>query len=200
MTDEELDKWYDEQAKDYKEFEGCYKSSVFAREGIQRGDLSLLDRLCVKKKGREDDNSDDEFILTASDVEWNYYADAMIVGFDPDKCGKWIYHFGKDSAARVKRLCRQAVVGGYVRSCKHTSDVILEISGHGIVCFYLESDDIVSHQKILSFMMKNHLVPKCDGKYCDIRFKFDRETRTGEPVHKAVSLSDFVDLETGKFF
>ena len=70
-------------------------------------------------------------------------------------------------------------------------------------CFYINGDDPVAHKRVLDYFFEKHLIPK--GKYSkfrDISFKFDSQTllgKYGKDFHARIRLSDFVDLETGRW-
>ena len=73
----------------------------------------------------------------------------------------------------------------------------------GVVCFYTDAEDIEGHKAIISFMLDNDLIRKTkSGRYFNISFKLDSQTRNGEYGNKfdgEIHLSDFVDLVTGEF-
>ncbi|MBC3514725.1 hypothetical protein [Ruminococcus bicirculans (ex Wegman et al. 2014)] len=73
----------------------------------------------------------------------------------------------------------------------------------GVICFYLNGDDIANHKRVLQFMMDNDLIRKTKaGKYYNISFKFDDQTRAGEygsNFEGKIKLETFIDLTTGKW-
>ena len=124
---------------------------------------------------------------------WTYYLD------DEDnlsfaKCGKWMY-FPNDLAF-AEKICRQAVEEKIVSQAKHSDD-------GQCCCFYLNGDDIPGHKRVIEYFLNNNLISKTKaGRYRNISFKFDMQTRAGEygkDFSAKIKLSDFLDLETGRF-
>ena len=127
---------------------------------------------------------------------WVYYiSENRTEEYDPDKVGKWMYFFYNRDF--VDRVCSEAVERKIVNSAKYSNDV------KGVACFYINGDDLVAHKRVLNYFLKKHLIPK--GKYSkfrDISFKFDSQTllgKYGKDFHARIRLSDFVDLETGRW-
>lgn len=128
-------------------------------------------------------------------VAWVFYVGDDAKELKLDKCGKWMYFFNNiDFAAEV---CKNAVKQGVVREAKHSN------AESGVCCFYLNCDEIENHKKVLKFFLENDLVRKTKaGKYYNISFKKDEQTRNGEygtDFHSELKLSDFVDLNTGRW-
>lgn len=90
-----------------------------------------------------------------------------------------------------------------VAECKHNAPGAFAESHRGVICFYLNADDLSSHRRILAFMLGNKLIRKTKaGKLYNIGFKLDDQTRAGEygsGFSAEIKLKDFVDLETGVF-
>lgn len=127
---------------------------------------------------------------------WVYYiSENRTEEYDPDKVGKWMYFFYNRDF--VDRVCSEAVERKIVNSAKYSNDV------KGVACFYINGDDPIAHKRVLDYFFEKHLIPK--GKYSkfrDISFKFDSQTLLGEygkDFHARIRLSDFVDLETGRW-
>ncbi len=127
---------------------------------------------------------------------WVYYiSENRTEEYDPDKVGKWMYFFYNRDF--VDRVCSEAVERKIVNSAKYSNDI------KGVACFYINGDDPVAHKRVLDYFFEKHLIPK--GKYSkfrDISFKFDSQTLLGEygkDFHARIRLSDFVDLETGRW-
>ena len=118
---------------------------------------------------------------------------------NPKKVGKWMYFF--NDLAFAQQICKKAIIENIVKSAKH-SDRLNE-NGTGVVCFYLEIDDVETHKKVLQFMLDNHLIPKTkSGKLKNISFKLDEQTGNGEYKEKfkaKLKLENFIDLETEKW-
>ena len=127
---------------------------------------------------------------------WVYYiSENRTEEYDPDKVGKWMYFFYNRDF--VDRVCSEAVERKIVNSAKYSNDI------KGVACFYINGDDPVAHKRVLDYFFEKHLIPK--GKYSkfrDISFKFDSQTllgKYGKDFHARIRLSDFVDLETGRW-
>ena len=127
---------------------------------------------------------------------WVYYiSENRTEEYDPDKVGKWMYFFYNRDF--VDRVCSEAVERKIVNSAKYSNDI------KGVACFYINGDDLVAHKRVLDYFFEKHLIPK--GKYSkfrDISFKFDSQTllgKYGKDFHARIRLSDFVDLETGRW-
>lgn len=128
-------------------------------------------------------------------VFWVFYIGNNAKELREDKCGKWMYFF--DNLFFVSDICKKAVQSGVVREAKHSN------AEKGVSCFYLNCDEIENHKKVLKFFIENGLIKKTKaGKYYNISFKKDDQTRNGEygtDFHSELTLSDFVDLETGRW-
>ena len=128
---------------------------------------------------------------------WVYYVSENHTEekYDPDKVGQWMYFFYNRDF--VDRVCSEAVERKIVNSAKYSNDI------KGVACFYINGDDPVAHKRVLDYFFEKHLIPK--GKYSkfrDISFKFDSQTllgKYGKDFHARIRLSDFVDLETGRW-
>lgn len=120
--------------------------------------------------------------------------------FNPDKCGKWMVFF-KDQQFALD-ICQKAIDEEACEECK-CSDLEIRDDPTGVICFYLESDDIEKHKLILQFMIDNNLIRKTKtGKLYNISFKFDRQTKAGEygpGFEGEIKLAQFVDLNTGEW-
>lgn len=67
----------------------------------------------------------------------------------------------------------------------------------------MNSDDIENHRRIIQFMMDNKLIRKTKtGRFYNISFKFDDQTRSGEygaEFAGTIKLAQFIDLNTGEW-
>ena len=124
---------------------------------------------------------------------WFYYLNGEN-NLSDEKCGKWMY-FPNDPVF-AEKICSRAVEENIVEQAKHSDD-------GGVCCFYLNVDDTERHKRVIEFFFKNQMIPKTKaGKYRNISFKLDEQTRAGEygkDFSAKLKLSDFVDLETGHF-
>lgn len=115
------------------------------------------------------------------------------------KCGKWMHFF--DNQEFAMNICEKAIKENVCCVCKCTD---MEMTGFptGVICFYINGDDMVSHRRVIQFMMNNNLIRKTKtGKLYNISFKFDDQTRLGEygaDFDGTIKLAQFVDLNTGE--
>ncbi len=118
----------------------------------------------------------------------------------PDKCGKWMYFF--DDQEFAQKICQKAIDEGACYECKCTD---MELMGQptGVICFYLNGDDIENHKRVIQFMIANDLIRKTKtGRYYNNSFKFDDQTRAGEygaDFEGKIKLEQFIDLQTGEW-
>lgn len=125
---------------------------------------------------------------------WVYYCNPN-KKIDKDKCGKWMYFFNDNKS--ISKICEKAIKLNIVDIAKHSNDI------KGVSCFYLHSDNIDGHKKVISFFIENKLIKKTNtGRYHDISFKFDNQTRDGlygEDFNSDIKLSNFINLYTGEW-
>jgi len=78
-----------------------------------------------------------------------------------------------------------------------------QIESEGVICFYLNSDDIENHKRVIQFMKNNGLIQKTkSGKLYNISFKLDSQTRVGNygsGFEGKIKLDQFLNLYTGEF-
>lgn len=142
------------------------------------------------------------------DIAWIYYIGDNSK-FIKNKVGKWMYFFENNGNIEyIKKLCSDAVMKKIVEEAKHTNPSSFGLNPHGtsnsgVCCFYLNNDDIEGHKKILSYFIENNMIKKTKaGKFHNISFKLDNQTRAmeyGEDFHPDISLSTFIDLNTGEW-
>lgn len=115
--------------------------------------------------------------------------------FDNDKVGKWILYFNDISWA--KEVCMKAINEDIVYQAKHSD------SETGIICFYLNIDDIDRQKKIISwFILNNYIKKTTKGRFTNISFKLDSQTLSdeyGKNFTPKLNLSNFINLADGKF-
>ena len=74
-------------------------------------------------------------------------------------------------------MCEKAIAENVCYECKCT-DMELRDDETGVICFYLNGDDIENHRRVIRFMMDNELIQKTKaGRLYNISFKFDDQTR-----------------------
>ena len=129
---------------------------------------------------------------------WYWFLSGKEEALIPEKCGKWMYFFMDQNLAI--EICKKAIVEDACFECK-CSDLDVTCDDTGVICFYLNGDDMNSHKAVLSFMLRNNLIPRTKtGRLYNISFKFDVQTRAGEygaGFEGKIKLAQFVDLETG---
>lgn len=123
--------------------------------------------------------NNDGRIVQIDNVSWSYYIDVdRARSLEDHKSGKWMHFFNDISFAAA--ICRKAVLEGTVAECKHTSASATN-DGCGVICFYLNADDLEAHRRTLTFMLKNDLIRRTKaGKLYNIGFKLNDQTRAGE--------------------
>ena len=111
------------------------------------------------------------------------------------KRGKWMYFF--ENKEFVAEICKKAIDEKIVSIAKHSD------SENGVSCFYINGDDITAHKRVLEFFISNNLIERCaNGRFHNISFKFDEQTRAGEYGDKfesKINLEQFIDLFTGEW-
>ena len=111
-----------------------------------------------------------------------------------------MYFFSDQEFA--KNICTKAIEEGVCYECK-CSDLEMIGQPTGVICFYLNGDDIENHHRVIEFMLRNSLIQKTKtGRLYNISFKFDSQTRAheyGADFEGKIKLDQFVDLKTGKW-
>lgn len=96
--------------------------------------------------------SSDGRIVQIDNVSWSYYIDVdRARSLEDHKSGKWMHFFNDISFAAA--ICRKAVLEGTVAACKHSSASVTN-DDCGVICFYLNADDLEAHRRTLTFMLK----------------------------------------------
>lgn len=125
---------------------------------------------------------------------WVFYSNNPLALLSK-RTGKWMYFF--DNKAFVANICEKAIQNGIVSICKHSDDE------SGVACFYLSGDDIAGHRRVIQFFIDNNLIKRTNsGRYYNISFKYDSQTRLGQygkNFNAEIKLENFLDLSTGKW-
>lgn len=131
---------------------------------------------------------------------WFWYVSEDEKMLEKEKCGKWMYFFANQEIAQ--QICQKAIDEKVCYECKCT-DIETTGTPQGVVCFYVNGDDLENHKRVIQFMMDNNLIRKTKaGKLYNISFKYDNQTRAGEygtDFMGEIKLEQFVDLLTGEF-
>lgn len=129
---------------------------------------------------------------------WCWYSAGQEKLLKSHKCGKWMYFFNDQEFAM--NICEKAIAENVCYKCKCT-DMELTNTETGVICFYLNGDDIETHHRVIQFMLDNKLIQKTKtGRLYNISFKFDNQTRAGEygaEFEGEIKLAQFIDLNTG---
>ena len=130
---------------------------------------------------------------------WYWFGTEEKYKFDKEKCGKWM-HFFKDQDFAIS-ICRKAIEERACYECK-CSDLALQ-GEKGVICFFLNGDDLDNHKRVIEFMLKNDLIQKTKtGRLFNISFKFDSQTRAqeyGADFEGKIKLAEFINLNTGEW-
>ena len=148
--------------------------------------------------------------MKRAETTWWVFYIADDAAFDPDKVGKWMYFFiGEEGAAFADRVCKEAVEKGIVKEAKYANPASFGLNPNatnpdgGVACFYLHSDDMEGHKKVINFFFENNMIPRTkSGRYKNIAYKLDRQTRAneyGDAFTAKLNLDKFVDLTTGEW-
>ena len=131
---------------------------------------------------------------------WCWYLTEKAKLIESHKCGKWMYFFNVQTFSM--NICEKAIAENICYVCKCTD---MELTGDktGVICFYLNGDDIENHHRVIRFMIDNKLIRKTKtGRLYNISFKFDDQTRAGEygaDFKGEIKLAQFIDLNTGEW-
>lgn len=131
---------------------------------------------------------------------WYWFLSGKEELLDEHKCGKWMIFFNDQEFA--KEICQKAIDERVVYECK-CSDMETTQSDSGVICFYLNCDDIENHRRVIEFLKENDLIQKTKaGKLYNLSFKLDDQTRAGEygsDFEGKIRLAQFIDLKTGEW-
>ena len=131
---------------------------------------------------------------------WYWYLNGHENLLEEHKRGKWMIFFNDQSFAQ--EICQKAIDENVAYECKCTD---LETTGYesGVICFYLNGDDIDNHKRVIQFLKDNDLIQKTKtGRLYNLSFKFDDQTIAGEygdNFEGKIKLDQFLDLQTGEW-
>ncbi|MED4052951.1 hypothetical protein P4654_02095 [Niallia taxi] len=141
---------------------------------------------------------------------WCYYGTNTVQNpafKDTDNVGKFMT-FGKGFITDgMQKLILKAIEQGITPLIKHTDtnarEFLLSSDGSWVIIWY-STDKENDLKKLAQFLMDNSLVPLTkSGRYYNIPFKYDEQTRNGEygdQFKASISLKDLMDLNTGEFY
>lgn len=131
---------------------------------------------------------------------WFWYLSGEESKLEKDKCGKWMHFFTDQEFA--KNICQKAIDEKVCYECK-CSDMEIMQTTPGVICFYLNEDDLQNHKRVINFMIENNLIRKTkSGRFYNESFKLDNQTRAmqyGKDFVATVKLEQFIDLNTGEW-
>lgn len=131
---------------------------------------------------------------------WCWYFSGEEGKLNSEKCGKWMFFF--QDQRKAMDICEKAIKEKVCYECKCTDMDVQQVST-GVVCFYLNGDDVENHKRVICFTIDNNLIRKTKtGKYYNISFKFDEQTCAGEygaDFEGKIKLENFIDLKTGEW-
>ena len=78
---------------------------------------------------------------------WYWFLSGKENMLDKEKCGKWMYFFRDQDFA--KEICEKAISEGVCYECKCTN-MAERMCETGVVCFYLNGDDIENRRFFIS--------------------------------------------------
>ena len=141
--------------------------------------------------------------------DYTFYDSLKPFSTDGPYYGEWLVFFSKPHYDYIKQKCYESVEVQLVKRAKHTSWDTVNLTGHGLLAFKMESNDIQiinnqiiapRHQLLLTWMIQNSLISKTKtGNYTNIRFKVKSDgkgTHNG-PDWNGFTLSNFINLKTG---
>lgn len=135
-------------------------------------------------------------------ISWKYYLGSLDE-FDTENIGKWMYFFDKNGFEYAETVCSEVVKEKIVSQAKHTNIEPLTHRGTGVICFYVGLNDIQTHKKIITYLLKKDMIKKTkSGKYRNEAFKLDADTKNnkyGKDFVAKINLEKFIDLNTGEW-
>jgi hypothetical protein len=141
---------------------------------------------------------------------WCYYGTNSVQDpafKDTDKIGKFMT-FGKgDLTNEMQELILKAINKGITPLIKHTDLNMRDLNpkskdGSWVIIWY-SNDEEKSLKRLAKFLIDHGLVAKTkSGRYYNLSFKYDEQTRNGdygEEFKSSISLGDLINLSTGEF-
>ncbi|MRB30586.1 hypothetical protein COD76_28005 [Bacillus cereus] len=128
---------------------------------------------------------------------------------ETDNVGKFMTFVKDDISDELQELILQAIKRDVTPFVKHTNPGILKpfnpyAKDRTLAVIWYSTDEEKALKNLAKFLIDNGLVPKTKaGKYYNIPFKYDEQTRNGEygeQFKASISLKDLMDLTTGEFY
>ncbi|QAS52794.1 hypothetical protein [Halobacillus litoralis] len=126
---------------------------------------------------------------------------------ETDNVGKFMTYGKGDISNEMQELILKAIKQGITPLIKHTDLNTIGLNpnskdGSWVIIWY-STDEEKDLRSLAQFLIKHGLVPKTKaGRYYNIPFKYDKQTRNGEygeQFKSSISLGDLIDLNTGEF-
>ena len=142
---------------------------------------------------------------------WCYYGinTAQNPAFkETDNVGKFMTFGQGDISIELQELILMAIKQGITPLIKHTDLDMPDFNprskdGSWVIIWY-STDEEKALKGLAKFLIDHGLVAKTkSGRYYNISFKYDKQTRAGEYGEKfkqSISLEDLIDLNTGEFY
>ncbi|PAE70579.1 hypothetical protein [Bacillus licheniformis] len=127
---------------------------------------------------------------------------------ETDRIGKFTTHRKGDLSNEVQELILKAIKQGVTPLVKHTNIDTLDLNprskdGSWVIIWY-STDEEKALKRLAKFLIDHGFVKKTkSGRYYNISFKYDEQTRNGEygeQFKPSISLKDLMDLNTGEFY
>ncbi|HDR7764815.1 MULTISPECIES: hypothetical protein [Bacillus cereus group] len=127
---------------------------------------------------------------------------------ETDNVGKFMTFVQDDISNELQELILKAIKQGVTSFVKHTDPDMLAFNPHAknrsLAIIWYSTDEEKALKGVAKFLINHELVPKTKaGKYYNISFKYDEQTRNGEygeQFKPSISLKDLMDLNTGVFY
>lgn len=127
---------------------------------------------------------------------------------DSDNVGKFMTFVQDDISNELQELILKAIKQGVTSFVKHTDPDMLAFNPHAknrsLAIIWYSTDEEKALKGVAKFLINHELVPETKaGKYYNISFKYDEQTRNGEygeQFKPSISLKDLMDLNTGVFY
>ncbi|PGX01696.1 hypothetical protein COE40_19200 [Bacillus cereus] len=127
---------------------------------------------------------------------------------ETDNVGKFMTFVKDDISNELQELILKAIKQGATTLIKHTDPRTINfnpfVKDGSLAIIWYSTDEEKALKGLAKFLIDNDLVRKTKaGKYFNISFKYDDQTRNGEygeQFKASISLKDLMDLDTGKLY
>ena len=127
---------------------------------------------------------------------------------ETDNVGKFMTFVQDDISNEMQELILKAIKKGVTPLVKHTDPDKLAFNPYAkdgsLAIIWYSTDEEKALKGLAKFLIDHGLVAKTkSGRYYNISFKYDKQTRNGEygeQFNSSISLKDLMDLNTGEFY